>query len=91
MILIRLFMNTPIWNNQHTEFLREVLKLIEIEGELKVNRFENYISVVSLQKDDHQITLEPWVWIFPNHSNSTQNHHHYKSIQTPRKSHNGRT
>ena len=44
-------------SNQNLPFLEEALKILGIEGDLKIERFENFISVISLIKDGKKITL----------------------------------
>ena len=42
---------------QNLPFLHEVLEMLEIEGKLKVKRYENFISVISLAQEQRNITL----------------------------------
>ncbi|WP_282018175.1 DUF3696 domain-containing protein [Salegentibacter mishustinae] len=43
--------------DQNLPFLKKALEILEIEGELEVNRYQNYISVVSIQNKGRNIPL----------------------------------
>ena len=44
-------------NKLDNSYLIEVMKILEVPGEVKVERFLNYISVIYLQKNEKKIPL----------------------------------
>ena len=57
-------------------YLREVLQIFGIEGELVIERFENTISSVYMLQNNKKIKFSGFrVWIFSNHSNIFENYY----------------
>ena len=43
--------------SQNLPFLKQAFKIFDIEGELEVTRYENFISVITINQNNHKITL----------------------------------